>query len=43
MCVPISMDWALQLMYVYDELLIVMSSSSMVAMLDMGAEPSKHW
>jgi hypothetical protein len=35
--------WALQLMYVYDQLLIVISSSGMVAMLGMGAGPSKLW
>jgi hypothetical protein len=37
------LDWALQLMYVYDQLLIVISSSGMVAMLGMGAGPSKLW
>jgi hypothetical protein len=40
---PILLDWALQLMYVHDQLLIVISSSGMVAMLDMGAGPSKLW
>jgi hypothetical protein len=37
------LDWALQLMYVCDQLLIVIPSSSMVAMLGMGAGPSKLW
>ncbi len=36
-------DWALQLMYVHDQLLIVVSSSGVVAMLGMGAGPSKIW
>jgi hypothetical protein len=36
-------DWALQLMYVHDQLLIVISSGGMVAMLGMGAGPSKLW
>jgi hypothetical protein len=40
---PILMDWAIQFMYVYDQLLIVISSSGMVAMLGVGAEPSKLW
>jgi hypothetical protein len=30
-------------MYVYDHLLIIISSSGMVAMLDMGAGQSKLW
>ncbi len=34
-------DWTLQLIYVHDQLLIVISPSGMVAMLGMGAEPSK--
>jgi hypothetical protein len=37
------LDWALQLMYVHDQLMIVISSSSMVATLGMGAGPSKLW
>jgi hypothetical protein len=42
MCMLFFLDWALQLMYVYDQLLIVISSSGMVAMLGtMGAGPSK--
>jgi hypothetical protein len=36
-------DWALQLMYVHNQLMIVISSSSMVATLGMGAGPSKLW
>jgi hypothetical protein len=40
---PISLDWAFQLMYVHNQLMIVISSSSMVAMLGVGAEPSKLW
>jgi hypothetical protein len=40
---PILLDWALQLMYDYDQLLIVISSSGMVAMLGMGAGQSKLW
>jgi hypothetical protein len=43
MCIPVFLDWALQLMYVYDLLLIVISSSGMVATLGMGAGPSKLW
>jgi hypothetical protein len=43
MCMPILLDWALQLMYVYDQLLVIISSSGMVAMLGMGAGPSKLW
>jgi hypothetical protein len=38
-----SLDWTLQLMYVHDQLMIVKSSSSMVATLGMGAGPSKLW
>jgi hypothetical protein len=38
---PILVDWELQLMYVHDQLLITVSSSGMVAMLGMGAGPSK--
>jgi hypothetical protein len=37
------LDWVLQLMYVQDQLMIVISSSSMVAMLGMGGGPSKLW
>jgi hypothetical protein len=40
---PILLDWAFQFVYVYDQLLIVISSSGMVAMLGMGAGPSKLW
>jgi hypothetical protein len=36
-------DWAHQLMYVHDQLLIVISSNGMVANLGMGAGPSKLW
>jgi hypothetical protein len=39
----IFLDWALQLMYVYDQLMIVISSSGMAAMLGIGAGPSKLW
>jgi hypothetical protein len=39
----IFLDWAHQLMYVYDQLLIVISSSGMLAMLGMGAGQSKLW
>jgi hypothetical protein len=31
MCIPICLDWAHQLMYVYDQLLIIISSSGMLA------------
>jgi hypothetical protein len=34
---PIILDWALQLMYVHDQLLIIISSSGMIAMLGMGS------
>ncbi len=37
------LDWAHQLMYVHNQLLIVISSSGMLAMLDIGAGPSKLW
>ena len=37
------LDWALQLMYVHNQFLIVISSSGMLAMLGMGAGPSKLW
>jgi hypothetical protein len=40
---PNILDWALQLMYVSDQLMIVISSSGMVAMLGMVAGPSKLW
>jgi hypothetical protein len=40
---PNILDWALQLIYVSDQLMIVISSSGMVATLGMGAEPSKLW
>jgi hypothetical protein len=38
---PIFLDWAQQLMYVHDQLLIVISSSGMLAMLGVGSGPSK--
>jgi hypothetical protein len=34
-------DWAHQLMYVHDQLLIIISSSSMLALLGIGSGPSK--
>jgi hypothetical protein len=37
------LDWALQLMYVHNQFLIVISSSGMLAMLGIGAGPSKLW
>jgi hypothetical protein len=37
------LDWEHQLMYVHDQLLIVISSGGMLAMLGMGAGPSKLW
>jgi hypothetical protein len=40
---PIVLDWALQLVYDQDQLMIVISSSNMVAMLGMDAGPSKLW
>jgi hypothetical protein len=40
---PIILDWAHQLMYVYDHLLIVISSSGMLAMIGIGSGPSKLW
>jgi hypothetical protein len=43
MCMPILLDLALQLMYDYDQLLMVILSSGTVAMLGMGAGPSKLW
>jgi hypothetical protein len=39
----IFLDWALQLMYVCDQLLIIISSIGIVATLGMGAGPSKLW
>ncbi len=36
-------DWAHQLMYVHDQILIVISSSGMLAMLGIGSGPSKLW
>jgi hypothetical protein len=35
------LDWALQHMYVHDQLMIVISSSGMVAMFNMVVGPSK--
>jgi hypothetical protein len=43
MCIPFVLDWAHQLMYAHDQLLIVISSSGMLAMLGVGSEPSKLW
>ncbi len=44
MCMPnIFLDWAHQLMYVHDQLLIVISSSGMLAMLGIGSGSSKLW
>jgi hypothetical protein len=37
------LDWALQLMYVFDQLMIFISLSGMVATLGMGTGPSKLW
>jgi hypothetical protein len=39
----LDLDWAPQLMYVHNQLMIIISSSSMVAMLGMGAGSSKLW
>jgi hypothetical protein len=39
---PNILDWALQLMYVSDQLMIALSSG-IVATLGMGAGPSKLW
>ena len=36
-------DWAHQLMYVYDQLLIIISSSGMFAIAGIGSGPSKLW
>jgi hypothetical protein len=43
MRMPFFLDWALQLMYVHNQFLIVISSSGMLAMLGMDAGPSKLW
>jgi hypothetical protein len=43
MRIPIVLDWAYQLMYVHDQLLIIISASGMLAMLGVGSEPSKLW
>ncbi len=40
-CQLFVLDWAHQLMYVHDQLLIVISSSGMLAMLGIGSGPSK--
>jgi hypothetical protein len=37
------LDWAHQLIYVHDQLRIIISSSGMLAMLGMGAGPSELW
>jgi hypothetical protein len=39
----IFLDWAHQLMYVHDQLPIVISSSGMLAMLGIGSGTSKLW
>jgi hypothetical protein len=36
-------DWAHQLMYVHDQLLIVILSSGILALLGIGSGPSKLW
>jgi hypothetical protein len=43
MCIPIVLDWPHQLMYVHDQLMIVISSSGKLAMLGFGSGPSKLW
>ncbi len=44
MCMPIIfLTWAHQLMYVHDQLLIVISSSGTFTMLGIGSGPSKLW
>ncbi len=43
LCMPIFLDWALQLMYVHNQSMIVISSSSMVATIGTGSGPSKLW
>jgi hypothetical protein len=40
---PFFFDWAHQLMYVHDQLLIVLSLSGMLALLGIGSGPSKLW
>jgi hypothetical protein len=42
-CQIIFLDWAHQLMYVHDQLLIVILSSGILAMLGVGSGPSKPW
>jgi hypothetical protein len=37
------LDWAHQLMYVHDQLLIIISLSGVLAMLSVGSGPSKLW
>jgi hypothetical protein len=39
----IFLNWAHQLMYVHDQLLIVTSSSGVLAKLGVGSGPSKLW
>ena len=36
-------DWAHQLMYVHDQLLIILLSSGMLALLGISSGPSKLW
>ncbi len=43
MCMPIFLDWAHQLMYLHDQLLIIISSSGMLDLLGIGSGPSKLW
>jgi hypothetical protein len=44
MCMPIIfLDWAHQLIYVHDQLLILISSSGVLAKLGVGSGPSKLW
>ncbi len=43
MCITIVLDWAHQLMYAHGQLLIIISSSGMLAMLGIGSGPSKLW
>jgi hypothetical protein len=42
-CQLFFLDWAHQLMYVHDQLLIIISSSGMLAMLGIGSGSSKLW
>ena len=42
-CQLFFLDWANQLMHVHDRLLIIISSSSMLAKLCVGSGPSKLW